>query len=153
MPRAWLFLSVGARRLLCIFPHLFVTRSHDLRFVIPVTPVQLFGMFFARLLRTITQPSLARSAPPDAGRSSSDDSNIPRRGRQAGELMVTIRRRPWKTKRPSTTDQSSPSQSTPIPASTSKAAEPDKLAEAWNVVNDDRKVANTSRAVDADGVS
>jgi hypothetical protein len=106
-------------------------------------------------------------------------------------LMGTIRRRrPWKAKRPSTADHSSPSQSTPIPASTLKAENPptegrvdalsppdpavhptnvavipspetvpaidpvqDKLAEAWDAVEGDRKIANTSRAVDADGVS
>ena len=144
-------------------------------------------MSFARFWRSVSQPNLARSAPADARRSTSDDSNIPHRGRQASELMATIRRRPWKAKRHSTTDHSSPSQSTPIPASTfnpptegrvdalspsdpavhltNVAVVPspetvpaigpvqDKLAEAWDAVKDDRKIANTSRAVDADGVS
>lgn len=150
-------------------------------------------MSFARLLRTISQPNLADSVPADARRNTSVDTNIPRRGRRASDLMVTIRRRPWKAKRPSTTDQSSPSQSTPLPASTSEAENPpteskvdalslpdpafptvhltnvavvpppetvsaidpvqDKLSEAWDAIKDDRKFANKSRAVDADGKS
>jgi hypothetical protein len=76
-------------------------------------------MSFARLWRTISQPNLAGPAPVDPRRL--------QRGRRASELMVTIRRRPWKAKRPSTTDQPtepSPSQSTSLPASISRAENP-----------------------------
>lgn len=154
-------------------------------------------MSFARLLRTISQPNLAGSSPTDTRGNSSDVKDTPGRGRQASESTVTNRRRPWKGKRPSTTDQPSPSQSTPLPSSISKAENPpnesridelsspgpafpipvhltsvdvvsspeafpangpaqDKLAEAWDAVKDDRKIAHRSRgrrAIDADGVS
>lgn len=76
--------------------------------------VPSFGMSFARLLRRFSQPTLARSGPTDAGSGTSDDSNIPQRGRQASESIPTIRR-PWKAKRPSSTDHASPSQLTPAP--------------------------------------
>jgi hypothetical protein len=147
-------------------------------------------MSFARFSRSTGQPNLARSSPADARRRTSDDSDIPRRGRQPSELMVSIRRRFWKAKRRSATDHSSPSQSTPIPVSTAKAENPptegrvdalsppdpaihltnvavipspetvpaigpvkDRLSEAWDAVKDDRRIANMSRSVDADGVS
>ena len=68
-------------------------------------------MPFARLLKKFSQPNLARSRTTDAESSVADDSSICQRGRQASESMVSVRR-PWKAKRPSTTDHSSPSQST-----------------------------------------
>jgi hypothetical protein len=84
-------------------------------------PVQRFGMPLSRLLRRSSQPTLARSGPADAKSGTSDDSNTPtRRGRQASELMSTIRG-PWKAKRPSITDQSNPSKSPPTPPLTFKA--------------------------------
>jgi hypothetical protein len=94
--------------------------------------------------------------------------------------MATIRR-PWKAKSLSSTGHSNPSQPTPTPPSTSKdkcptseggleelsppvpaipnvfltnhPVIPDKLADAWDAVKDDPKIANTSRAVDAVGLS
>lgn len=149
-------------------------------------------MPFAHLLRRTSQPTLARSGRADARSGASDDSNIPmRRGRQASELMSTIRR-PWKTKTPSITDRPNPSESTPTPPLTFKAkgpttesggdeilppvhavpsliltndsivpspetvpavgTVPDELADAWDPVKDDQKIANTSRALDTVGV-
>ena len=77
-------------------------------------------MPFTRLLKKFSQPTLARSRTADAESSAADDSSIPQRGRQASESMVSIRR-PWKAKRPSSTDHSSPSQSTLTPPLTSTA--------------------------------
>jgi hypothetical protein len=101
--------------------------------------------------------------------------------------------RPWKAKRPSSTDHSSPSQPTPTPSLIPKAkgtttesgvdedsspipsipnvlrttvsvvpspemvpavgSVTDKLADAWDTVKDDPKIAKTSRAFDTVGVS
>jgi hypothetical protein len=148
-------------------------------------------MPFSRLLRRFSQPTLARSDPTDADVSTSDGSNIPRRGRQASESIAIIRR-PWKAKRPSSTEHSSPSQPTPtspltfnangpktesgvdeivppVPAIPSALLTnvavmpspemvpvigpvPDNLADAWDAVEDDPKIANTSRELDTVGV-
>ncbi|SRR6266446_1620040 len=84
-------------------------------------------MSFARFkLKAFSQPNLrlAPSVPADAEGGTSDDSNTSRRELQASESIATIRRRPWKAKRPSATGHSSPSMSTPIPPSTSKAGNP-----------------------------
>ena len=77
-------------------------------------------MPFVRLLKKLSQPTLARSRTADAESSAADDSSIPQRERQTSESMVSIRR-PWKAKRPSSTDHSSPSQSTLTPPLTSTA--------------------------------
>jgi hypothetical protein len=149
-------------------------------------------MSFSRLLKNFSHPSFARSGPTDAESNTSDDSNVRQRGRQANESMATIRR-PWKAKRPSSTDHSSPSQPKPTPPSTPKAKSTttesgvdedsspipsipnvlrtnvsvvpspemvlavggsvtDKLADAWDAVKDDPKIAKTSRALDTVGV-
>ena len=76
-------------------------------------------MPFARFLRRSSQPTPVRSGPSgptDTRSSTSHDPNMPQRGRQASELMATIRR-PWKAKRPPSTD---PSQLTPTSPLTSK---------------------------------
>jgi hypothetical protein len=85
--------------------------------------VQSFAMPFAHLLGRSSQPTPAHSRPIGAGSSISDDSNIPRH--QISELMTTIRR-PWKTKKPSSTpaNHSSPSQLTHTPALVSNAKSP-----------------------------
>lgn len=78
-------------------------------------PCKLFGMPFSRLLRRFSQPTLAHSDPNDAEISTSDDPNItPQRGRQASDSIAIISR-PWKARRPASTDhsQASPSQRTP----------------------------------------
>jgi hypothetical protein len=69
-------------------------------------------MSFVRLLRISSQSTLTRSGPTDTEGSTSDNSNIPRRERQASELMAAIRL-PWKAKRTPSTGHSSPSQPTP----------------------------------------
>jgi len=79
-------------------------------------------MPFSRLSRTSSQPTLADSDLADAGGSTSDGSNLPRRssGSKASVWIESHRpHRPWKAKGPST-DHSSPSQSTPIPPSTER---------------------------------
>ena len=154
--------------------------------------VQSIGMPFSRLLKNFSHPSPARSGPTDAESNTSDDSNVRQRGRQANESKATIRR-PWKAKRPSSTDHSSPSQPKPTPPLTPKAkgtttesgadedssptpsipnvprtnvsvvpspemvptvgSVTDKLADAWDLVKDDPKIAKTSRALDTVGVS
>jgi hypothetical protein len=147
-------------------------------------------MPFARLLRRFSQPTLAHSVPTDAGSGTSDDSNIPLRGRQVSESVSTIRR-PWKAKRLPSTDHANPSQLTPTPPLTPNANSPtsesgvdeippvpaipsvlltnvvvvhssevvpainpvsDKLADGWDAVKEDPKIANTSRKLDTAGV-
>ena len=75
-------------------------------------------MPFTRLFRGSSQPTLARSDPTDAR---SGESNTPER--QTSELMSTIRR-PWKARRPPSTDRSSPSQPTPTTLLSYKAKDP-----------------------------
>jgi hypothetical protein len=76
-------------------------------------------MSFSRLLRKLSQPSLAHPAPTSAGsspRASADDPHESHTGkrRQASEPMPAIPR-PWRRKRPATADRSSLSQSTSTP--------------------------------------
>ena len=152
-----------------------------------IDPVQPFGMPFPRLLKRSSQPTFARPGTThDVESSTSDDSNIRRRGRKAGESMAIIHR-PWKAKRP----PSDPSQSTPTLPLTFKAKgptteievdevssrspaipgvlltnpsvvpspvmvpaanpAPDKLADAWDAVKGDPKIAD--RTLDSVGVS
>jgi hypothetical protein len=111
-------------RALCVLPP-----SHPLKALASgdasncrLYPVQPFGMPFTRLLRGSSQPTLARPDPTDTrSGTSGDSSNIPER--QTSELMSTIRR-PWKAKRPSSTDRSNPSQPTPTTHLTFKAKGP-----------------------------
>jgi hypothetical protein len=88
-------------------------------------------MSFSRLLRKLSQPSLAHSAPTSAGsspRASADDPHESPTGkrRQASEPMPAIPR-PWRRKRPSTADRSSLSQSTsslpPLPKAESPTSD------------------------------
>ncbi len=141
--------------------------------------MQPFGMSSA-------QPTLVHSgsAPTDAaGGTTSDNSNITRQGRHTSKsIAAIIRRRPWKTTRPSTTGHSNTSQPPPTSTSKSKArspptesgvdaisspdsaipnvpetvpatgAVPDRLVDAWNVVKDEPKIANTRHVLDTVGV-
>ena len=151
-----------------------------------IYPVQPFGMPFPRLLKRYSQPTFARPGTThDVEGSTSDDSNIHRQGRKAGESMAIIRR-PWKAKRPS----SDPFQSTPTLPLTFRAKgptteiepdeisrsptipsvpptnpfvvpspvmvpavnpAPDKLADAWDAVKGDPKIAD--KTLDTVGVS
>jgi hypothetical protein len=94
-----------------------IEAGHYAHFLICSRP-DPFGMPFCRLLRTSSQWTLADSDLANAGGSTSDDSNLPWRGWQSSGSKATTRHRPWKAKGPSTTDNYSSSQSTPIPPST-----------------------------------
>ncbi|KAI9459301.1 hypothetical protein F5148DRAFT_1319736 [Russula earlei] len=81
-------------------------------------------MSFSRLLRKFSQPNLARSASPDTKSTPpADKSDKSPSRRQASEPIPTIPR-PWRRKRPSTTDRSPPSRPTSIPSLPAKAQDP-----------------------------